>query len=139
MPSGSISEYAVAFLKGDISQKMRQEAFSTGKEREMKKLRLLMFFLFALGLELPYAFGAGDAAKGKALFMNPEFAGSTTGKSCSSCHPDGQGAGKAADKKDVRDIINACIVNALHGKAIPPNSIEMNDVVAYLKSVKGKQ
>ena len=105
----------------------------------MKNLRFLMFFLFALGLALPYAFGAGDAAKGKTLFMNPEFAGSTTRKSCSSCHPDGQGAGKAADKKDVRDIINACIVNALHGKAIPPNSTEMDDVVAYLKFVRGKQ
>ncbi len=105
----------------------------------MKVLRLLMFSLIGLGLAFSYAFGSGDAEKGKVLFTDPKLAGGTTGKSCSSCHPDGQGAAKAGDKKEVRKIINACIVKALKGKAVPLNSAEMDDLVAYLKSVKGKE
>jgi mono/diheme cytochrome c family protein len=105
----------------------------------MKVIRLLMFSLLGLGLASSYAFGSGDAAKGKVLFTDPKFAGGTTGKSCSSCHPDGKGAAKAGDNKEVRKIINGCIVKALQGKAILPDSAEMDDLVAYLKSVMGKE
>ncbi len=105
----------------------------------MKWLRFLMLFPLALGITFSHAYGAEDVAKGKAFFTDPEFAGGSAGKSCNSCHPDGKGAAKAADKKDVREIINQCIVNALHGKAIGPNSDEMDDLVDYLKSVKGKE
>lgn len=102
----------------------------------MKKPGLLMFSLVGLGLAVSFAFAAGDAAKGKALFMDPHFAGGTT--SCSSCHPDAQGAAKGADKKNVRQIINQCIKNALNGNPILTDSPEMDDLVAYLKSVKEK-
>ena len=102
----------------------------------MKVLTVSMFSLLALLLVWSLACAAGDAAMGKFLFNNPTFAGGTAGKSCSSCHPDGKGAAKAADKTDLRKTINSCIVNALHGKAIDPHSSEMDDMVAYLKSVK---
>ena len=84
----------------------------------MKWLRYLMFFLFALGTTFSQAYGAEDVAKGKAFFTDPEFAGGSTGKSCNSCHPDGKGAAKAADNKDVRKIINKCILNALHARLL---------------------
>jgi mono/diheme cytochrome c family protein len=118
-----------------LAHKVNKRAFAFRKETEMKNLRLMMLCLAALGLAFSYAFGAGDAAKGKALFMDPQLAGGTTGKSCSSCHQDGEGAAKAADKNDVRQIINGCIQNALQGKPIPVDSAEMDDLVAYLKSV----
>jgi cytochrome c len=35
-------------------------------------------------------------------------------------------------------MVNACIKNALKGKGIDPKSAEMADIVAYLKSLKGK-
>jgi cytochrome c553 len=107
-----------------------------GEESKMKLVTVSMFSLLALLLVWSPACAAGDAALGKFLFDNPTFAGGTAGKSCSSCHPGGKGAAKAADKKDIRKTINSCIVNALHGKAIDPQSSEMDDMVAYLKSVK---
>ena len=110
-----------------------------GEEREMKVVTVSMFSLLALLLAWSLACAAGDAAKGKKLFDDPKFAGGTAGRSCSSCHPDGKGAAKAADKADLRKTINSCIVNALHGKAIDPRSSEMDDMVAYLKSVKEKR
>jgi mono/diheme cytochrome c family protein len=107
-----------------------------GEERRMKVLTVSMCFLLAVLLVWSFAFAAGDAAKGKILFDDPEFAGGTAGQSCSSCHPEGKGAAKAADKKDLRKTINSCIVNALRGKAIDPGSSEMDDMVAYLKSIR---
>jgi cytochrome c len=40
--------------------------------------------------------------------------------------------------KDLEKQVNACIQNALKGKGIDPKSAEMADMVAYLKSLKGK-
>ena len=105
----------------------------------MKVLTVSMFSLLAVLLAWSFACAAGDAAKGKILFHDPKFAGGTAGKSCSSCHPDAKGAAKAADKTDLRETINSCIVNALHGRAIDPRSSEMDDMVAYLKSAKEKR
>ena len=110
-----------------------------GEERKMKVFTVSMFSLLAVLLIWSLASAAGDAAKGKKLFDDLKFAGGTAGKSCGSCHPDGKGAAKAADKTNLRQIINSCIVNALHGKAIDPRSAEMDDMVAYLKSAKEKR
>jgi len=84
------------------------------------------------------AMAAGDMEKGKALFNDPKFGGGTAGVSCNSCHPDGKGLEKAADKKDLEKFVNACIKNALKGKGIDTKSAEMADIVAYIKSLKGK-
>jgi hypothetical protein len=35
------------------------------------------------------------------LFNDPKFGGGTAGVSCNSCHLDGRGLEKAADKKDL--------------------------------------
>jgi cytochrome c len=45
---------------------------------------------------------------------------------------------KAGDRKDLEKFVNACIQNALKGKGIDTKSGEMGDIVAYLKSLKGK-
>ncbi len=76
--------------------------------------------------------------KGKALFNDPKLGGGTAGVSCNSCHPDGKGLEKAADMKSLEKQVNLCIKNALKGKGIDPKSAEMADLIAYLKSLKGK-
>jgi cytochrome c553 len=84
------------------------------------------------------ASAAGDVKKGKALFNDPKLGGGTAGVSCNSCHQQGKGMEKAADMKDIEGQVNACIENALKGKGIDPNSPEMADIVAYIRSFKGK-
>jgi len=104
----------------------------------MKGLKIAMLSMVSLGLIFSLAIAAGDVEKGKALFDDPKFGGGTTGMSCNSCHPDGKGLEKAADRKDLEKFVNACIKNALKGKGIDSKSTEMVDIVAYLKSLKGK-
>jgi cytochrome c553 len=104
----------------------------------MKGLRIAVVVVVSFTLAFTLALAAGDPEKGKALFSDPKFGGGTAGMSCSSCHPDGKGVEKAADRKDLEKQVNACIKNALKGTGIDPKSAEMADVVAYLKSLKGK-
>jgi mono/diheme cytochrome c family protein len=104
----------------------------------MKRLRIALFVMVAFSLMFTLALAAGNAVKGKALFGDPTFGGGTVGMSCNSCHPDGKGVEKAADRKDLEKQVNACIKNALKGKGIDPKSAEMADIVAYLKSLKGR-
>jgi cytochrome c peroxidase len=112
----------------------------------MMVLRLAGFFgiitLFATSLP---AFPTGDFEKGKALFHDQTFAGSTRGMSCSSCHADGKGLENAGNRrgwrimgnsfKHLEDAVNYMIVTALHGKAIDPQSEKMDHIVAYIKSL----
>jgi cytochrome c len=112
--------------------------------KEMKTAKIAMVSLVVLGLMFTFAFAAGDAAKGKALFNDPKFAGGS--KACSECHPDGKGVEKAGDKKEFKimkqsqksleEAVNFCIVNANKGKAIDAKSQQMQDMVAYIKSLK---
>ena len=112
----------------------------------MNILKTALLSVIAIGLIFSFAFAAGNVEKGKALFNDPKFAGGTAGKSCSSCHPDGKGLEKAAEKKEfgimgkkqmsLEEAVNFCIVNANKGKAIDPKSEQMKDIVAYIKSLK---
>jgi cytochrome c553 len=104
----------------------------------MRGLRIAVFVMISLSLMLTLALAAGDAMKGKVLFNDPKFGGGTVGMSCNSCHPDGKGVEKAADRKDLEKQVNACIKNALKGKGIDTKSTEMADMVTYIKSLKGK-
>ena len=104
----------------------------------MKALKIAMFCVISLSFIFSLAIAAGNVEKGKALFSDPKLGGGTAGVSCNSCHPDGKGVEKAADRKDLEKMVNTCIKNALKGKGIDPKSAEMADVVAYLKSLKGK-
>jgi cytochrome c553 len=110
----------------------------------MKIAKVALLTLIVLSLALTGAFAAGDAAKGKAMFNDPKFAGGS--KSCGSCHVDGKGMAAAADKKEFKimgktqksleEAVNACIVGANKGKAIDGKSQQMQDIVAYIQSLK---
>jgi cytochrome c len=104
----------------------------------MKLLKIGLISILSIGLFISIAFAAGDAAKGKVLFNDTQLGGGTAGISCNSCHPNGKGLEKAADKKDLPKVVNACVKNALKGKGIDPKSAEMADLIAYIKSLKGK-
>ncbi len=105
----------------------------------MKSLGVSLLFIMVTGLLISSAFGAGEAAKGKALFHDTKFGNNTSGRSCNSCHPDGKGLGKAGDRKDLEAFVNSCIENALKGRPIDPKSEEMADLAAYIRSLKGKE
>lgn len=113
----------------------------------MKVLKIALLSVIAVGLVFSVAFAVKHLPeeRGKTLFNDPKFAGGT--KACSSCHPDGKGLEKAADKKEFKifgktqksleEAVNFCIVNANKGKVIDPKSDQMKDIVAYIKSLKG--
>ncbi len=109
----------------------------------MKLLVMTLILFVTSWLLSSSAFGAGDAAKGKALFNDPKSFGGS--RACSFCHPDGRGledAGArnqwttpAGETKTLEDAINLCIVNANKGKALNVKSAQMADIVAYIKSL----
>ncbi len=114
----------------------------------MRILKIIFLSIVVLGLIFSVAFAAKHLPeeRGKALFENPKFAGGV--KSCNECHPGGRGLEKAADKKEfnimgktqksLEEAVNFCIVHANKGKAIAVDSPDMKDMVAYIKSLKGK-
>ena len=107
-------------------------------------------FLLSLGfLVLAFAFTSAYAKhhtaeeRGKAHFNNPTFAGGK--KSCSTCHPDGRGLEGAGAKTkfsimggeqgSLEEAINICIVQANKGTAQDVNSIEMQELSSYIRSL----
>jgi cytochrome c len=104
-------------------------------------ITVLTFFTFTLA--------SADVMNGKKLFNDQKFASSTNDKSCNSCHPDGSGLEKAADKAtfsimgkqqdSLEDTVNMCVKMALKGKAISKDSRQMKDIVQYIQSLKGKK
>ncbi len=62
----------------------------------------------------------------------------SSGQSCNSCHPDGQGMAKSAAKANLAETINTCIVKALKGKALDVKSVEMQSMVLYIQSLGKK-
>ncbi len=104
----------------------------------MKGLKIATLLFIFLGLTFSLAIGAGNVEKGKALFNDPKLGGGTSGRSCNSCHSDGKGLEKAGEIKGLEKQINACIKGPLKGKGIDPKSADMGDLIAYLKSLRGK-
>ncbi len=104
----------------------------------MKIFQIACICMLAIGLIVAIALAAGDAAKGKILFNDPKLGGATAGISCNSCHPNGKGLEQAGARKDLVEFINRCLVNANKGKPLDPKSAEMADLIAYIKSLKGK-
>jgi len=115
----------------------------------MKVCNIILLALVSCGLIFSFAFAATNVEKGKTLFNDPKAFGGTAGKSCGSCHPNGQGLEKTAMKKEwknpggewmnLEDAINVCIVLANKGTAIDPKSDQMRDLLAYIKSLGKKK
>lgn len=103
----------------------------------MKKTLVLVTALMMAGsLTLAYA---ANVDKGRALFESPTLGGGTTGKSCATCHQGGSNlSSDLAERKNLADFVNTCIESPLGGKAIAVDGEEMQDLIAYMKSLVAK-
>ncbi|OQX19837.1 MAG: hypothetical protein BWK76_03275 [Desulfobulbaceae bacterium A2] len=113
----------------------------------MKKTLILATSLIITGgLTLAYA---ANVDKGKALFESSSLGGGTTGKSCITCHEGGKNLGSdlfdrkkfsimEMDKKTLAEVINVCIEKPLGGIAIDIHGQEMEDMIAYMKTLVTK-
>ena len=111
-----------------------------------RTLLVLVVLIFALSFSLAFAAQQTPEENGKAHFNNAGFAGGK--KSCNTCHPNGRGLEGAGAKTkfsimggeqgSLEDAVNICIVNANKGNALEVNSVEMQEMVAYIKSLGAK-
>ena len=87
----------------------------------------------------------GNAERGKVLFNDTSLGNGSAQMSCTSCHPKGRGLEGSAEKTSFKvmgknrgtleDTVNFCIETALKGEALPLESQDMKDIVAYIKSL----
>ncbi len=103
-------------------------------------MRKLCFLLFLLILPA----GSGLATEGpsvdlgKRLFASPALG--SNGKSCTSCHPGGKGleGSGAYDDNRLKEVINACIRQALQGRPLAIESQELDSMLLYLRAMAGR-
>ncbi len=110
----------------------------------MENTKILFLSIAVTAVMLSTVMAAGDESRGKLLFNDPKFAHAA--RACSECHPDGRGLADAADKKvfhiaggtqsSLEEAVNTCIVEAAGGEAIDPKSADMEDILAYIRSLK---
>lgn len=101
----------------------------------MKKTVILLSMFLAIGVA-SYATEGPAIGLGKTLFETTELG--TKNRSCSSCHPNGKGLEMAGDFNDneLRDIINACLRDALGAEMLSPASQEMEALLTYVRSLQ---
>jgi len=70
---------------------------------------------------------------GKALFESTELG--TKGRGCVTCHAQGKGLELIGDFNDteLKDIINACLRDAVGAKMISPEAQEMEALLGYVR------
>jgi cytochrome c553 len=83
-----------------------------------------------------YAVERPSLEKGRQLFNSDALAGATSGKSCSSCHSKGAGLENAWKNPDLAGQINTCIAGPLQGSKLDVNSVEMQSLILYIRSLK---
>jgi cytochrome c len=98
----------------------------------MNKSILFFSLFFLLGVQ-GQANETPSLSLGKTLFESTELG--TKGKSCQSCHAQGKGLEMIVDFNDeeLKDIINACLRDAMGGKLISIESQEMEALHAYVR------
>jgi cytochrome c553 len=90
----------------------------------------LIFFGRAFAAEKP------TIEKGHQLFNSQSLAGATSTTSCASCHPAGAGMKNAWKNPDLATQINTCIAGPLKGLKLNVNSVEMQSLIMYIRSLK---
>lgn len=102
----------------------------------MKKAYLILSLAGATILYTSMGIGGGASVEmGKQLFNDPGLSGSINENSCNSCHPDGRGLKKAGDKENLGSMINSCIQGPLKGESLPEESMELESLKLYIKSL----
>ena len=96
----------------------------------------VLSILFCL-LILPQAVSA-NIITGEKLFFSTALG--SNGKSCNSCHAQGQGLRnlKEYDSTVLRGLINICIEDALKGKPLAEDAQELFDMEEYIRKLGKK-
>ncbi len=103
----------------------------------MKKTVLIFGFAGTVALLAGTGFGSGGTAEeGEKLFNDPGLGGSTNETSCGTCHPGGKGLEKAGSKTNLAHMINVCIERPLKGQPLEEDSIELESLKKYIKSLR---
>jgi cytochrome c peroxidase len=117
-----------------------EAALARQKERSFS---MKSFMLFPLALILASVLPAmavetANPDLGRALFASPQLGKS--GRSCADCHPGGKGLEKISDFSDaeLKDIINACVRDALQGTLLAADSPELNALLLHIRSFRAK-
>lgn len=101
----------------------------------MKAIRLLPVSVLLLLIFSPsMALEGATVELGKKLFGSTQFG--DKGRSCKSCHVEGEGLTLVGDFSDeeLKDIINACIRDAMGGELIDIESQKMNSLLLYVRT-----
>lgn len=98
----------------------------------MNKSIIILATLLMLGINV-FAIESPSLSLGKTLFESVELG--TKNRSCNSCHANGKGLDMVGDFSDteLKDIINACLRDALGAELISIESQEMNALVSYVR------
>lgn len=94
---------------------------------------LALFIAIYAGLGIS---GEASVEGGKQLFNDSTLGGSSNVTSCSTCHPDGKGLERAGEKDNLVQMIKTCIERPLKGNAPDEQSMEMESLKLYIKSLK---
>ncbi|GAB4334304.1 MAG: cytochrome c peroxidase [Desulfobulbaceae bacterium] len=78
----------------------------------------------------------GTAEQGEKLFNDPTLGGSTNETSCASCHPGGKGLEQAGSRTNLAHMINVCIQRPLKGEPLEEDSVEMDSLERYIRSIR---
>ena len=99
----------------------------------MKKSIVAISLLLMTGISAQ-ATEAPTLSLGKALFESTELG--TKGRGCVTCHEQGKGLEMIGDFNDseLKDIINACLRDAIGGQLISTESQEMEALLGYVRS-----
>ncbi|MBU0946737.1 MAG: hypothetical protein KJ804_06355 [Proteobacteria bacterium] len=79
-----------------------------------------------------------SVARGKQLFYDSGLGTSKNSTNCGSCHPNGEGMEKAGTKSGLAEMINRCIKGPLQGEPLSEESVTMESLIAYIKSLEKK-
>jgi cytochrome c peroxidase len=104
----------------------------------MNKSIIVISILLMTGLHA-HANESPSLSLGKTLFESAALG--TKGRSCATCHAQGKGLDMVGDFNDteLKDIINACLRDALGAKMISAESQEMNALVGYVRKFQRNQ
>ena len=103
----------------------------------MKKSCCIIGLFGILSLFAGPVMGADASVElGKKLFEDPALGGSINDAKCSGCHPGGQGLEQSGAKDNLAGMINFCIEKPLKGRKLPDNSVELESLKMFIKSLK---
>ena len=105
----------------------------------MKNLVLNTLFVMLMASTLSGKACAAETPsleKGRLLFNSPSLAGASSTRSCAGCHPAGAGLENAWKNPDLARQVNTCIAGPLKGVKLNVNSVEMQSLIMYIRSLK---